>query len=64
MFKRLQHRLLVVQCIAFDVVSTNANIVLAVFLIRKQQFKDSNIARLYLLENTMSTKEIIIVHTV
>ena len=64
MFKRLQHRYLVVHCIAFYVANTYANIVLAVFLIRKQRFKNSNIERLYLLENTMSTKEIIIAHTV
>ena len=64
MFKRLQHRLVVVLCNAFYVANTNAKIVLAISLIRKQRFKNSNIERLYLLENTMSTKEIIIAHTV
>ena len=63
MFKLLQHRYLV-HCIAFYVATTNANIVLAVCLIQKQRFKNSNIERLYLLEKTMSTKEIIIAHTV
>ena len=63
MFKRLQHRT-VVQCNAFDVANTNANIVLAVFLIQKQRLQNWIIERPYLLENTMSTKEIIIAHTV
>ena len=64
MFKRLQHRLVVVQFNAFAVANTSANIVLVVFLIRKQRFLNSIIERIYLIENTRSTKEIMIAQTV
>ena len=64
MLQRLKHRLLVVLCNAFYVENTNANIVLAAFLIRKQRFSNSIIERIYFLENRRSTKEIMIAYTV